>query len=583
MTHSSENEPAAEIARWIAIDDEYRAELTALQESDPAELGRLFDGRIAFGTAGLRAAMGPGPRQMNRVVVRQTTAGLMDWLPAGAKVVIGYDARHNSNRFALDVAEVVAAKGGTAELIDRAAPTPILALAVLDQQADAGVMITASHNPATDNGYKLYLADGIQLVDPADAEIAAAIDEVAAASEQTISPAASGAPVDISAKALAAHQKTALAALMTEHRQVGVLYSAMHGVGGQHLLHCFAAAGFPEPKLVAEQFEPDPEFPTAPFPNPEEPGAFDLAYATIERLQSQGDGDVNSGIGRDSGIDIILANDPDADRLAVGVVDDCGAWVRLSGDEVGALLADHILRHRPPPAGSSIADPAIMASSIVSSRFIDRLAASAGVESVRTLTGFKWVARPIVDRPDERFLLGYEEALGYCIGDRVRDKDGISAALVMAELAAECKAEGITVYDRLNQIVERHGLFATSQVTVSIAKLDDAGRDAAKSRAVSLEPEAVGGVAVQSRVDLSLGETLPPTSGVVLNLADGSRVIVRPSGTEPKIKAYLEVIEEIQAGEPESSGRAENAKEARRRAELRLKDLASAIETLLTS
>ncbi|MGI9596184.1 MAG: phospho-sugar mutase [Acidimicrobiales bacterium] len=556
------------VDRWMAADDEYRTDLAALLEDDRAELARLFDGRIAFGTAGLRAAMGPGPRQMNRLVVQQTTAGLMDWLPAGAKVVIGYDARYHSKTFAQDVARVVTTRGGTAELIDRPAPTPVLARAVLDRSADAGVMITASHNPATDNGYKLYLADGIQLVSPADGEIADAIDRVVEAGPGVGSSAsdadrgagntAAADVPDIADRAIDSHRSTAIAALLTDHRDVAVLYTAMHGVGGRHMVSCFEQAGFPAPIVVSEQFDPDPDFPTAPFPNPEEPGAFDLAYATIERLPP-------------GSVDIILANDPDADRLAVGIAGDDGRWRRLSGDEVGALLIDHVLRHTErPPAGAG-AD--LVASSIVSSRFIDRLAEAAGVESIRTLTGFKWVARPIVERPGDRFLLGYEEALGYCIGDRVRDKDGISAALVMAELAAECKASGSTVSRRLDELIEQHGLYATSQVTVSIAGLDDAGRTAAKERAVSLDPPEIGGVAVVEREDLALGERLPPTSGVVLQLADGSRLIVRPSGTEPKIKAYLEVIED--------GGPAGNAEEARRRAELRLEQLARAAEALL--
>lgn len=582
----------AEVNRWIALDGEYGDALTTMLAEDPEGLSSLFDGRISFGTAGLRAAMGPGPRQMNRLVVRQTTAGLMDWLPAGATVVIGYDARYHSKQFATDAAMMVREAGGIAQLVDRPAPTPVLARAVLDQNAAAGIMITASHNPATDNGYKLYVSDGIQLVAPADAEIAAAIDAVAANTDDPVRvPAADEEnvndehvtdghgpePVDIADQAIRRHREVAIAALLGDTRNVNAMYTAMHGVGGEHLLACFEAAGFPRPHVVAEQFEPDPDFPTAPFPNPEEKGAFDLAIAAARAADD---------------IDLIIANDPDADRLAVGIVDDTGEWRRLSGDEVGALLIDYVLSNTvldrtvsnsSVSSGSGVGESGnagatgkvMVASSIVSSRFINVLAEAHGADSVRTLTGFKWVARPIVERPNDHYAIGYEEALGYCIGDLVRDKDGISAALVIAELAAKCKAEGRTLQNELDDLIDSHGLYATAQVTVSIADLDDKGRTALKEQAVGLSPDDVGGVAVCDREDLSEGRTLPPTSGVVLDLADRSRIIIRPSGTEPKIKAYLEVIED-----PLGPG---NAKEARHNAELRLQNLAKAIQTLLAS
>lgn len=577
---------AARIEAWAAIDAEFGDEIRRLADTDPDAAATLFDGRIAFGTAGLRAAMGPGPRQMNRLVVRQTTAGLLDWLAQRGStepvLVIGYDARHHSRRFAHDVAAVVAARGGRPLLIDRPAPTPVLARAVLDDGADAGVMITASHNPARDNGYKLYLADGIQLVAPADAEIAAAIDRVAdidplpEAHDRDLSR-----PdiTDIADLAIARHREVAVAALLTDHRDVSVLYTAMHGVGGAHLLDCFDAAGFPAPAVVAEQFDPNPTFPTAAFPNPEEAGALDLALAQAARDR----------------VDVILANDPDADRLAVAVPDPAtGAWTRLTGDEVGALLADHVLRHRPvtgdafgprPVVGDARADAGsgrdpggdVVVCSIVSSRFIDRLAEANGAESIRTLTGFKWVARPIVDRPDGRYLLGYEEALGYCVGDRVRDKDGISAALVMAEVVAGCKDAGRTLRDRLDELAEEHGLYVTRPVTVRLddpaLDLDDEARGELMARAVQLAPHEVAGVAVIGREDLSEGRHLPPTDGIVLDLADRSRIIVRPSGTEPKIKAYLEAVE------PDVEGiGVEAARDATNR---RLDALAAAVESLI--
>lgn len=526
-------ELARRVAAWLAIDPDpgTRAELEDLATTDPSRVAALFDGRVAFGTAGLRAAMGPGPTRMNRVVVAQATAGVMRWLPAGARVVIGFDARHNSAAFAHDVATVVAAAGGTAEVLPGPLPTPVLARAVLSRRADAGVMITASHNPAADNGYKLYLADGIQLVNPADAEIADLIDEVAAegadllgAGDATPAIEPAGRIVAMGDEVVADHVAAAVAACLTGERQVRVLYTAMHGVAGRHLLAAFAAAGFPAPDVVPEQFEPDADFPTVAFPNPEEAGALDLAFARAAA----------------TGPDVILANDPDGDRLAVAVPDRQGrGWVRLSGDQVGALLADHVVGH-------TVGPDRLVSSSLVSSRLISALAEAEGVADVRTLTGFKWVARPIVERPDRRYLLGYEEALGYCVGDRVRDKDGISAALVVAELVAEARGRSETLWDRLDRLAARLGVYLTGPVTLTFAGDDGLNRrSAAMAAAVADPPAELAGVEVTEVEDLSRGLHLPPTDGVVWHLADRSRVIVRPSGTEPKLKAYVEVIEPV--------------------------------------
>ena len=555
----------AELARrveaWLAIDPDpaTRAELEHLAATDPGRVAALFDGRVAFGTAGLRAAMGPGPTRMNRVVVAQATAGVMRWLPAGARVVVGFDARHNSAAFAADVAAVVAACGGTAELLPGPLPTPVLARAVLSRRADGGVMITASHNPAADNGYKLYLGDGIQLVSPADTEIAALIDEVAAEGADLLAAvgpvASSGRVVPLGNEVAAEHVAAATAACLTGERQVRVLYTAMHGVAGRHLLAAFAAAGFPAPDVVPEQFDPDPDFPTVAFPNPEEAGALDLAFARAAA----------------TGPDVILANDPDGDRLAVAVPDRSGGgWVRLTGDQVGALLADHVMANTSGP-------DRLVASSLVSSRLISALAEAEGVDDVRTLTGFKWVARPIVERPDRRYLLGYEEALGYCVGDRVRDKDGISAALVMAELVAGARARGETLWDRLDRLAARLGVYLTGPVTLTFAGDDGvARRSAAMAAAAADPPAALAGVAVADVEDLSKGLHLPPTDGVVWHLADRSRVIVRPSGTEPKLKAYVEVIEPV-------GGDHAAVRTATVAAEQRLALLQSAVHDRLTS
>ncbi|MFV0258200.1 MAG: phospho-sugar mutase [Acidimicrobiales bacterium] len=485
-------------------------------------MAALFDGRIGFGTAGLRAPMGPGPTRMNRLVVRQATAGLMSWLGEGARVVIGYDARHRSDRFAADVADVVTAAGGRAERFDRPVPTPVLAHAVLHRAAEAGVMITASHNPAADNGYKLYLADGIQLAEPTDRIIAAAIDRVA-----DVAPPGSGAPPPVLGPVeIAAHRAAATAACLTGHRDVRCVVTPMHGVGGRYLLDAMAAAGFPTPSVVAAQADPDPDVPTVAFPNPEEAGALDAAI----------------GLAAGTGADLVLATDPDADRLAVAVPDRAGDWVRLTGDQVGVLLAEHVITHR-----ADRTRPAMLASSLVSSRLVTAVAAEFGVASIRTLTGFKWVARPIVDQPDVAYLLGYEEALGYCVGDRVRDKDGISAALVMAELVAETRAAGRTLWDRLDDLTARHGAYRTQPVTRRFSGPEGMTRRAGlMTAALEHPPGVLAGRRVTDLTDLGAdGGPLPPTSGVVWDLDDGSRVVVRPSGTEPKLKVYIETVDPV--------------------------------------
>ena len=499
--------------------------------------------------------MGPGPNRMNRLVVRQTTAGVIRWLGLGSqpKIVVGFDARHRSEEFALDVVDVAGALGAAVELVDKPMPTPVLAHWVLGSGADAGIMITASHNPAADNGYKLYLADGIQLVSPSDAEIAAEIDQVVADGGVP----APGAGLDrvkhIAGQAANAHLEAAQRALCTPHRDVQVLYTAMHGVGGKHLMTAFAQAGFPTPTVVDAQFDPDPEFRTVPFPNPEEAGALDMALAQAQH----------------EGVDVVLANDPDADRLAVAIPNPTGEWVSLSGDQVGILLADHLLSHT---EGTN----RLVASSIVSSTMIDAVAHDAGAKSVRSLTGFKWVARPIVDHPDQQYVLGYEEALGYCVGSLVRDKDGISAALVVAEMVAESKAKNETLWDRLDRLYERHGVYLTKPVTLVFTGPDPGGeRERIMSRLISAPPQQLDGVDVDTHEDLALGLHYPPTTGVLWGLVDGSRVVVRPSGTEPKLKAYLEVVVPLDAEVTSAVA------EAKQQARQRLADLAEAVSAVV--
>jgi phosphomannomutase len=551
------SEIAEIVERWIEIDPDPQTsdELSRLLErGDVEQLDSLFRGRIAFGTAGLRAALGPGPNRMNRLVVRQTTAGLMRWLnekgAAAPLVVIGYDARHGSLDFARDTAGVVAAMGGSAMVLPRPLPTPVLARAVLTQGADAGVMVTASHNPPADNGYKLYLADGIQLVAPADAEIAAAIDEIAAAGE-SIEVSDTGIVV-LDEAAVQDHLDAIQAALFTDHRAVSVVYTAMHGVGGEHLMAAFEQAGFPAPSPVPEQFEPDPDFPTASFPNPEEPGALDLALA----------------LASDRSADLIVANDPDADRLALAVPARSGTgFVPLTGDQIGVLLADHVMGH-------TSGDDRIVASSLVSSRLISKMAEARGIASETTLTGFKWVARPMVEQPELNYLLGYEEAIGYSIGGIVRDKDGISAALVAAEMVAESIASNETVWDRLDRLALQHGWHLTAQVSIRFEGTESKAKMAATMVAVTSDPPStMCGQALRSVENLADGIHLPPTTGIVLYYVDETRIIVRPSGTEPKIKAYVEVIEPVtDPGDVD---------EARIRAEEHLSNARTAVTSML--
>ncbi len=524
----------ASARQWIEADPEphYRSEVERLLDADSSELAELFTGRLEFGTAGLRAALGPGPNRMNRRVVRETTAGLMRWFreqgTAQPLVVIGCDARHGSAEFAADVAAVVGALGGRAEVLPRPLPTPVLAAAVLHRGADAGVMITASHNPPQDNGYKLYLADGIQLVPPADAEIAEAIEEVAADPLMVEALGDGGlvsapGPLVLGEEVVQHHLDLAVSALTTDARAVTCVYTPMHGVGGEHLLRAFEQAGFAPPKVVVEQFDPDPDFPTVPFPNPEEAGALDLALANAAEVDA----------------DLVLANDPDADRLAVAVPargSSGTGFVALSGDQLGVLLADHLLRVRPGPHRQ-------VAMSLVSSRLMAAMAEAAGVRCTTTLTGFKWVARPIVERPDLQYLLGYEEAIGYSVGGLVRDKDGISAALVAAEMVADAKQRGETMWDRLDRLAVEHGLYRTAPLNVRLPGADGMARRAELLAALlAAPPRQVGAATLVEAIDLHAGRDLPPTDGLVLNYDDRTRVIVRPSGTEPKLKAYFEVI-----------------------------------------
>ncbi len=491
---------------------------------DVAGLADRFGARLQFGTAGLRGEMGAGPNRMNRAVVIRATAGLAAHLVAtghaGEPVMVGYDARHRSDRFAADAAAVLAAAGFAVHLADRPMPTPVVAFGVTHLRCCAGIQVTASHNPPRDNGYKVYLGDGAQIVPPSDSEISAAIDAVGPLA--SVPRAADHDPRVVSAgdDLIDAYVAGALTLVTAPGaRDLRVVYTPMHGVGRDVLADVLVRAGFDAPAVVPEQGAPDPDFPTVAFPNPEEPGALDLALALAAA----------------DGADVVLANDPDADRLAVALPRAVGGWGALTGDEIGIVLADWLLEQ------STGADRLVV-TTVVSSSMLGRLAAARSVQFAETLTGFKWLARAGLDRPDLRFVYGYEEALGSCVGTLVRDKDGITAALAFAELAATEKQRGRTVRDRLDDLARELGVHATGQRSIRIEGADGLARMQAAVDALADSPPAtLAGVRVDEVEDLRRGDRLPPTDGVVLR-GGGVRLIVRPSGTEPKLKCYAEAV-----------------------------------------
>jgi phosphomannomutase len=501
-------------------DPQTRAELAALIErasSDPHAAGDLADrfaGRLEFGTAGLRGAPGAGPHRMNRVVVAQAAAGLAAYLLAHpvegqAGVVIGYDARHNSDVFARDTAQIMAGAGVPASLLPGPLPTPVLAYAIRHLGTAAGVMVTASHNPPRDNGYKVYLGDGSQIVPPADAAIAAQIEAAAARPVATLARSDDWHTLDDS---VVQSYVRAVAALPSPQapRDLVIAHTSLHGVGAQVVRRVLAATGFGPAHEVPSQADPDPDFPTVAFPNPEEPGAIDAGIATA----------------RDVGADVLIANDPDADRCAVAVPTRDG-WRMLSGDEVGALLGDHLLRN---------GVHGTYATTIVSSSLLAKLAAAHGQPSAEVLTGFKWIGRV------PGLAYGYEEALGYAVAPSIAaDKDGISALVRICELAATLKAQGSTLLDRLDDLARQYGVHATDQLSMRVSDLSLIGEAMARLR--STPPTTLGGLSVEAVDDLAVATAaLPATEGLRFRLAHGARVVVRPSGTEPKLKCYLEVV-----------------------------------------
>ncbi|MEW9546924.1 phospho-sugar mutase [Nonomuraea sp. NPDC050783] len=511
-------EQVVERARaWLAQDPDpdTRAELSALIErGDLDALRDRFGAKLEFGTAGLRGELGAGPNRMNRVTVMRAAAGLAAVLGPGKHVVIGYDARHKSDVFARDTAAVLTGAGLRASLLPRPLPTPVLAFAVRRLGADAGVTVTASHNPPRDNGYKVYWGDGSQIVPPVDREISAAIEAVGPVDRLPLH--GPGTLTELGEDIVDDYLAAVTSLPLGDARDLRVAYTPLHGVGAATLAGAFLAAGFPAPMAVEEQRDPDPDFPTVAFPNPEEPGAMDLAVA----------------LATGSGADLVLANDPDADRCAVGVPLPGGGCRMLTGDEVGGLLAEHVITHT--------SGDRMVATTIVSSTLLGKIAAAYGVRYGETLTGFKWIIKA-----GPGLVFGYEEAIGYSVGSDtglpVRDKDGIGAALTVAAVAAAAKRDGRTLLDLLDDQARRYGLHATTQLSFRVADLSLIAGAMARLRA--RPPAELGGRKVLAADDLAEGDGgLPPTDGLRYRLEGDARVVVRPSGTEPKLKCYLEVV-----------------------------------------
>ena len=530
--------------------------------SATAALTDAFNGTLTFGTAGLRGRLGGGPNRMNRAVVIRAAAGLSSYLRQtlgrGFTVVIGYDARHNSEQFARDTAAVVTGAGGQALLFEKHCPTPVLAFALRRLDADAGVMVTASHNPPKDNGYKVYLGgravtdsgQGAQIVPPYDAAIAQAIAAVGPLSSVPMPE--SGWEL-VGDELIEEYTASASLSRISAAADLKIVLTAMHGVGGEICRDALGRVGFKDVVVVPEQFEPDPDFPTVAFPNPEEPGALDLSLA----------------LAREVGADIVIANDPDADRCSAAVPDPHapGGWRQLTGDEVGSLLGEQAAEL------AAFAGTGVLANSIVSSRLLRRIAQAHGLAHRITLTGFKWISRV------PGLVFGYEEALGYCVDPKnVRDKDGISASVRLALLASVLKQQGRSLLDLLDRLAREHGLYATSPLSVRVEDLSFITQAMERLRAGG-GPAHLAGSPVVDVFDLLDGASdgnggrLPATDGLIFKTAADDRVVIRPSGTEPKLKCYCEVVVPVAVDEP--------VEVARRTAADRLESIKSDLRAVL--
>jgi phosphomannomutase len=573
----------AKAREWMANDPDAatRAELEAILASPDlasTDLADRFAQTLEFGTAGLRGVLGAGPNRMNRAVVRVATHGLAEALlehvdaPKTRGVVIGYDGRVLSRELAADTASVLAARGIRAYLFPDLGPTPLTAYALTALGCAAGVVVTASHNPPEYNGYKAYWENGAQIVPPVDVHIASAIAEAPPAKDVPFLPLdearAKGLVVDVPATIVEQYLAAAASLVPSrgQRRDLRIVYTPMHGVGGASVTALLARQGFTNVHVVKEQAEPDGKFPTVAFPNPEEKGAMDLAFA----------------LAREVGAELVLANDPDADRLAVAVPDASSptGYLQLTGNQVGVLLGHHVLSNDSEPS------TAALLASLVSSPMLGVVARALGAHYEETLTGFKWIANRAMQLETDgktRFLFGYEEALGYTVGRLVRDKDGVSAALAFAELASELAAVGSSVCDRLEVLYRKYGLFVSTQVNMTRKGQAGAQEIAAMMNGLrAAPPSSIGGRKVVAYSDLEAQErtvdgkreklALPPSNVLVFELEGGSRVIARPSGTEPKVKFYVDVCEPMTATEPMSA--------AKVRAEGTMKVLADAFVAL---
>ena len=509
----------AEVTAWIADDPDPHtaAQLqSALDAGDEAGLKKYFNGFLQFGTAGLRGPVGPGPSSMNRAVVGRTSAGIAAYMKSrGMKsVVVGQDARHGSEEFTYETASIMSGAGMDVYLLPRPLPTPVLAFATQYLKCDIGIMVTASHNPPQDNGYKVYVgptADGInyagsQIISPTDQFMADEIASVTSLKSQPRGKNWSTVGEDVITEYVLRTAKRA-----PRPGDLKIVYTAMHGVGTETVQRVFNHAGFATLILVDEQCAPDPDFPTVAFPNPEEPGAIDLAIKKA----------------RDFGAELVIANDPDADRCAAAINDPKVGWRMLRGDELGIIFGEWIARTKP---------TGVFGNSIVSSSALRKISAHYGIDFQEVLTGFKWLAKI------EDLAFGYEEAIGYAVdSENVNDKDGISAAIFLAQIAMDLKREGLTLSDLLDEVWQRHGFHGTEQISIRVS--DIAAITALLEGLRQNPPLEIAGIAVQSIDDLAAPKDgLPPTDGLRIWLAGGIRIIVRPSGTEAKLKCYIEVI-----------------------------------------